>query len=136
MCRGFRLSVEFVDLGARAFLDYSAAQLHRGREGTIVGVEFLRNQQNPFQLFESCEILVYLFHNSLVEREDLWMGDKFGARRESYVVGAGPVFEEREVGRHQDKGELALVAQDDGHTDEWVELQRVFDGLRGDKFSA
>src|SRR5712692_4487479 len=38
---GFSLRIKFVDLRAIAFFNYAAAQLHRGREGTIVGVEFI-----------------------------------------------------------------------------------------------
>src|ERR1039458_4687747 len=133
---GFRLSVEVVDLAAVAVFDYAAAQFHGGGKSAVLGGEFVRDEENAFQLFESREILIGIFRDCFIKYLDLRVGDEFGARRESYVVFAGPVFQQREVRRDDDKSKLAFVANDGRVSDQGVEFQRVFNGLRSDELSA
>ena len=51
--RGFRPSVEFVDLLLVAFLDHTPSQLHGGRQHAVVGGEFIGHEQDSLQLFEA-----------------------------------------------------------------------------------
>jgi len=50
------------------------------------------------------------------------MGDKFGGRGKNNVVVAGPIFEEREIGRDDDEGKFALVADDGAGADQGIQL--------------
>ena len=50
-----------------------------GVRGAVVGGEFVGDEQDTFQLFESGEIFIGFFRNPLVQSLDFWVGDEFSA---------------------------------------------------------
>ena len=129
------MGVEVVDLAAVAVFDYAAAEFHGGGESVVVGGEFVRYEENTFQLFETGEILIGLFHDAFVESLDFGMGYEFCARGKSDVVVAGLGFEQGEVRRDDDASKFSFVANDGRGSNQRAELQGVLEGLRSDELS-
>jgi hypothetical protein len=65
--------IQFIDLLAIAFLDRLATKLQRWGKSSIAGAEFMRQEQDFFQLLITRESVVYLGDDTFVERIDIAM---------------------------------------------------------------
>ena len=108
----FGIAVESINLGLIFFLDEAAFELHARRQFAGGDRKFVGYQQDLLEFFKLCQFLIQRFDNSLIELLYSGAGDELGVRRERNVVFLRPVFQHGKMGRNDDGGKLAPVADD------------------------